>query len=51
MKNNEKENVKKSVSHVTWYAIERVWRGGQYPYPSLFESTGVKKDRIRGTDS
>ena len=24
---------------------EREGRGGQHPYPSVFESTGIKKDR------
>ena len=39
-----------NLGYVTWYAIEREWRGGQYPYLSVFESTGIKEDRITGTD-
>ena len=33
---------------VTWYTTERQRRGGQYPYPSLFESTGTKKKPVVG---
>ena len=32
---------------VTWYAIKREWKGGQYPYPSLFESKGIKKKTVK----
>ena len=34
------------IYFVMWCAFEREWRGDQYPYPSLFDSTGIKKVQI-----
>ena len=44
-KNEYTEEIDEILS-VTWYAT-REGKGGQFPYPSVFESTGTKLDRYK----
>ena len=39
-----------SLCDVVCYRERERVNGRSYPYPSLFESTGIKKERITGTD-